>query len=117
MAHREGDRCRNAAFPKFMLVWHLWLEICEPSTINPDKGWLSCAPRWWGEQGEARREQVRQLVKAGRLDFVNGGVVQHDEAGAHYVAMIDQTTRGHRWVVAEGLGGMMTKGCVWWACG
>jgi len=29
--------------------------------------------------------------------FVNGGVVQHDEAGAHYVAMIDQTTRGHRW--------------------
>lgn len=32
-----------------------------------------------------------------QLEFVNGGYVQHDEATAHYVGMIDQTTRGHRW--------------------
>lgn len=31
-----------------------------------------------------------------QLEFVNGGYVQHDEATAHYVAQIDQTTRGHR---------------------
>ena len=30
-----------------------------------------------------------------QLEFVNGGYVQHDEATAHFVAMIDQTTRGH----------------------
>ena len=36
-----------------------------------------------------------------QLDFVNGGYVQHDEAAAHYVAMIDQTTRGHTCVVCE----------------
>lgn len=30
-----------------------------------------------------------------QLSFVNGGYVQHDEAAAYYVAMIDQTTRGH----------------------
>lgn len=40
---------------------------------------------------------MRKLVDNGQLDFVNGGYVQHDEAAAHYVAMIDQTTRGHRY--------------------
>ena len=39
---------------------------------------------------------MQKLVHKGQLDFVNGGYVQHDEAAAHYVAMIDQTTRGHR---------------------
>lgn len=51
---------------------------------------------WWAEQDEETREVVKSLVKSGQLDFVNGGYVQHDEAAAHYVAMIDQTTRGHR---------------------
>ena len=39
---------------------------------------------------------LKQLVDEGRLDVVNSGWVQHDEAAAHYVAMIDQTTRCHR---------------------
>jgi hypothetical protein len=38
------------------------------------------------------------MVREGQLDFVNGGYVQNDEAAAHFVAMIDQVTRGHRWV-------------------
>ena len=42
------------------------------------------------------QRDVRQLVNDGRLDFVNGGWVQNDEAASHYVGMIDQTTRGHR---------------------
>jgi len=50
---------------------------------------------WWRQQGEERKEVVKRLVKEGRLDFINGGYVQHDEAASHYVAMIDQTTRGH----------------------
>ena len=52
--------------------------------------------RWWREQTGATKDLVRKLVDNGQLDFVNGGYVQHDEAAAHYVAMIDQTTRGHR---------------------
>jgi len=52
--------------------------------------------RWWREQSDDMRETVRELVKEGRLDFVNGGWVQNDEAASHYVGMIDQTTRGHR---------------------
>ena len=44
--------------------------------------------------------QVKALVREGRLSFVNGGWVQHDEAAAHYVAMVDQTTRGHAFLRA-----------------
>jgi hypothetical protein len=51
---------------------------------------------WWRRQPPRVQAAVRRLVAAGQLDFVNGGWVQHDEAAAHYAAMIDQTTRGHR---------------------
>lgn len=51
--------------------------------------------RWWREQDEARQEQVRNLVKAGQLEFVGGGWCMNDEAGAHYNAIIDQMTLGH----------------------
>lgn len=51
---------------------------------------------WWRRQSPAVQASVRDLVAAGRLAFINGGWVQHDEAAAHYAAMIDQTTRGHR---------------------
>jgi hypothetical protein len=52
--------------------------------------------RWWDEQSDATRELVKKLVREGQLDFVNGGYVQNDEAASHFVAMIDQVTRGHR---------------------
>ena len=58
--------------------------------------WQSFFTRWWQEQTEEIKDLVRKLVDNGQLDFVNGGYVQHDEAAAHYVAMIDQTTLGHR---------------------
>ena len=53
---------------------------------------------WWRQQDEDMRDAVRDLVKQKRLDFVNGGYVQHDEAASHYVGMLDQTTRGHRFL-------------------
>ena len=52
--------------------------------------------RWWREQSDDTQRTVHELVEEGRLDFVNGGWVQNDEAASHYVGMIDQTTRGHR---------------------
>jgi Glycosyl hydrolases family 38 N-terminal domain len=52
--------------------------------------------RWWTEQDERMQRLVRRLVRDKQLGFVNGGYVQNDEAASHYIAMIDQTTRGHR---------------------
>ena len=73
--------------------------------------------RWGREQSEAMRDIVRHLVASGRLDFVNGGWVQNDEAASHYVGMIDQTTRGHRWDPTSGdsSGGSMGT-CLGWIC-
>ncbi|KAL5063661.1 hypothetical protein RYX36_025398 [Vicia faba] len=54
--------------------------------------------RWWVEQSPETQEQVKKLVAAGRLEFVNGGWCMHDEAAVHYIDMIDQTTLGHRFI-------------------
>ncbi|KAK9948409.1 hypothetical protein M0R45_003985 [Rubus argutus] len=51
--------------------------------------------RWWLTQSMEVQERVRKLVDAGQLEFVNGGWCMHDEAVAHYIDMIDQTTLGH----------------------
>ncbi|GBG29934.1 Alpha-mannosidase [Hondaea fermentalgiana] len=55
--------------------------------------------RWWEEQNNATRADVRQLVKEGRLQFLNGGWCMHDEAAPLALEMIDQTTRGHQFIL------------------
>ncbi|XP_074275154.1 putative alpha-mannosidase At5g13980 [Silene latifolia] len=57
--------------------------------------------RWWREQNEAMQNIVKDLVKYGQLEFVNGGMVMHDEATPHYIDMIDQTTLGHQFLKKE----------------
>ncbi len=57
--------------------------------------------RWWREQPEERRQLTRRLVANGQLSFANGGWCMHDEAAAHYVDMVDQTTLGHRFIHDE----------------
>ncbi|XP_010249229.1 PREDICTED: alpha-mannosidase At3g26720-like [Nelumbo nucifera] len=57
--------------------------------------------RWWRQQSEAVQSIVRQLVNAGQLEFINGGMCMHDEATPHYIDMIDQTTLGHRFIKQE----------------
>ncbi|KAL5754442.1 hypothetical protein ACOSP7_022662 [Xanthoceras sorbifolium] len=52
--------------------------------------------RWWVSQSPEIQEQMRKLVDAGQLEFVNGGWCMHDEATTHYIDMIDQTTLGHQ---------------------
>eukprot|EP00759_Apiculatamorpha_spiralis_P012749 PhF_6_TR1965/c1_g1_i6/m.3223/K01191/E3.2.1.24; alpha-mannosidase len=54
--------------------------------------------RWWAQQNDAVKENVRMLAGTGRLQFANGGWCMHDEAAAHFVDMIDQTTIGHRFL-------------------
>jgi hypothetical protein len=53
---------------------------------------------WWRSLPPRQRRRTRQLVRLGSLEFAGGGTVQHDEAAAHWRDMIDQTTRGHRWL-------------------
>ena len=57
--------------------------------------------RWWAELDSATREATRRLVRQKRLEFTNGGWCMHDEAAAHYVDMVDQTTLGHRYLLEE----------------
>ena len=54
--------------------------------------------RWYEELSEIQQDQVRLLVKSGRLEFVSGGWVMPDEANTHYVSVIDQFVEGHLWL-------------------
>ena len=56
---------------------------------------------WWRQQTDETHDVVRGLVSSGQLSFVNGGWSMHDEAAAHYVDMIDQTTLGHKFIMDE----------------
>lgn len=55
--------------------------------------------RWWDEQPERKKEMTRRVVANGQLEFINGGWCMHDEASPDYIAMIDQTTRGHQFLM------------------
>jgi len=57
--------------------------------------------RWWEEQSEARKDVVRDLVSNKQLVFTNGGWCMHDEAAPLFNEMIDQTTRGHQFILKE----------------
>ncbi|XP_073296505.1 alpha-mannosidase-like isoform X2 [Primulina huaijiensis] len=57
--------------------------------------------RWWKEQSSEIQAEVRQLVDARQLEFVNGGLCMHDEATTHYIDMIDQTTLGHQLIKSQ----------------
>lgn len=52
--------------------------------------------KWWHEQSDDRRDQVRQLVDEGRLEFIGGAWSMNDEATVHYQSTVDQFTWGLR---------------------
>ncbi len=50
--------------------------------------------KWWQIQDESVRETVRELVRNGRLEFLNGGWCINDEATTNYADIIDQMSLG-----------------------
>ncbi|XP_027692053.1 epididymis-specific alpha-mannosidase isoform X1 [Vombatus ursinus] len=51
---------------------------------------------WWSKVAtDTQKHQVHQLVKEGRLEFIIGGQVMHDEAVTHVDDQILQLTEGH----------------------
>ena len=55
--------------------------------------------RWWEQVPDERRALATKLVKGGQLEFINGGWCMHDEASPLWTAMVDQTTRGHQFLL------------------
>jgi alpha-mannosidase len=57
--------------------------------------------RWWQHLHPETQAVVRELVRSGRWEFVNGGLVESDEAASYYVEMLDQMTLGMRFLRNE----------------
>ncbi|CRK86319.1 CLUMA_CG000160, isoform A [Clunio marinus] len=54
--------------------------------------------KWWQEQDDEMKSNVRMLVDEGRLEFVGGAWSMNDEAITHYQSLIDQFTWGLRFL-------------------
>lgn len=72
---------------------------------NPDRTFvcseLAFFVKWWQQLHPGTQEAVKHLVQHGRWEFVNGGLVQVDEATSHYSAILDQMTVGMRFLYDE----------------
>ena len=55
--------------------------------------------RWWEQASDEKRAAATRLVKGKQLEFTNGGWCMHDEASPLWTAMVDQTTRGHQFIL------------------
>jgi len=79
--------------------------VIEELRRNPNRKFIyveqAFFQRWWEEQDHIIQEEVKRLVRNGQLEFINGGWCMHDEAATHYVAMVDQTTLGHRRILEQ----------------
>jgi alpha-mannosidase len=51
--------------------------------------------RWWNEQNDTVKEDVKRLVAGGQLEFINGGWVSNDEACPSYEEIITNIMTGH----------------------
>lgn len=64
--------------------------------------------KWWREQDDKLKDQVKMLVNEGRLEFIGGAWSMNDEATTHYQSIIDQFTWGLRFL-NDTFGGRLWK--------
>ncbi|VDO60821.1 unnamed protein product [Heligmosomoides polygyrus] len=57
--------------------------------------------RWWRQQNDSVKADVRQLVKEGRLDLVTGSWVMTDEANPYYPVSVDNIIEGFQFIANE----------------
>ena len=50
--------------------------------------------KWYNNLTKIKKDQVKELVKEGILEFVNGGYVMNDEAASYYQDIVDQMRLG-----------------------
>jgi len=56
---------------------------------------------WFYEQTPKMQDDVRNLVKQGRLEFLNAGWSMSDEACPHFDDLIDNMQKGHDFLMKE----------------
>eukprot|EP00516_Mucochytrium_quahogii_P001594 CAMPEP_0203752564 /NCGR_PEP_ID=MMETSP0098-20131031/6475_1 /ASSEMBLY_ACC=CAM_ASM_000208 /TAXON_ID=96639 /ORGANISM=" , Strain NY0313808BC1" /LENGTH=1279 /DNA_ID=CAMNT_0050642793 /DNA_START=152 /DNA_END=3988 /DNA_ORIENTATION=- len=54
--------------------------------------------KWYDELNQRDKERVRRVVKDGQLEFVGGGIVEHDEALTTWSSVVEQLALGHDWL-------------------
>eukprot|EP00935_MAST-01C_sp_MAST-1C-sp1_P000879 g879.t1 len=86
----------------FTEVYYVLDTLVPQLAENPDRRFMYVETgffaRWWIQQPEEIQNLTRKLVQQGQLEFINGGWCMHDEASPYWVAMVDQTTRGHQFL-------------------
>ncbi|XP_069451160.1 epididymis-specific alpha-mannosidase-like [Ovis canadensis] len=81
-------------------VTNVYNSVVEALTLEKKRKFIAVEQEyfrlWWdGVASDGQKGQVRQLVAEGRLEFVLGGQVMHDEAVTHSDDQILQLTEGH----------------------
>ncbi|XP_061001133.1 epididymis-specific alpha-mannosidase-like isoform X2 [Dama dama] len=81
-------------------VTNVYNTVVEELTLEKKRRFIAVEQEylrlWWdGVASDEQKGQVHQLVAEGRLEFVLGGQVMHDEAVTHFDDQIIQLTEGH----------------------
>ncbi|XP_043761767.1 epididymis-specific alpha-mannosidase-like isoform X1 [Cervus elaphus] len=81
-------------------VTNVYNTVVEELTLEKKRRFIAVEQEyfrlWWdGVASDEQKGQVHQLVAEGRLEFVLGGQVMHDEAVTHFDDQILQLTEGH----------------------
>ncbi|KAM6960290.1 epididymis-specific alpha-mannosidase [Tautogolabrus adspersus] len=79
---------------------NVYTSVTEELSKAPDRRFIAVEQEffrlWWDAVAtDSHKKQVRQLVKEGRLEFIIGGQVMHDEAVTDLNDEILQMTEGH----------------------
>ena len=56
---------------------------------------------WWSQQDEKKKEDVRELIRQGRLEILGSGVTTNDEATPYFEDMLDNKFNGIKFAKKE----------------